>query len=130
MNVRRNSEYRGVTRREALGSLAVAAATAAVPGNLWARPEARSDDSLSECLWFAQECSRDLFRAYAVEETSNGTLWVEYDDGYLHAFAPGEWSLEKLDHAHCLWVREAEDAWSGYECMTQSEAETLLEELV
>ncbi|MFW6172007.1 MAG: hypothetical protein ACODAD_16085, partial [Planctomycetota bacterium] len=95
MNGHRSRECHGVTRREALGGIAVAAAAVAAPGRLWARPGVTSDQETSAHLWFAQECSRDVFRAYAIEQTSNGTLWLEYDDGYLHAFAPEEWSLEK-----------------------------------
>ena len=130
MNARRRNEGSAVTRREALGTMAMAAAAVAVPGQAWARSAEGLPEEASRCLWFAQECQGDVFRAYTIEQCDDGTLWVEYDDGYLHAFAPGEWSLERMKDGHCLWVRESEDAWSGYECVTESEAESLLEEVV
>ena len=129
MNSSLRSRSHVVTRREALGGLVAAAAAVALPGRSWAlAPENRCERPAY--LWFPDENSSDVFHAYAIEQGSDGTLWVEYDDGNAYGFARGDWSLASRVDGHQLWLRETEDAWYGYRCLNDQEAEELLEEVV
>lgn len=116
-------------RREMLRGAALAAATLAIPGRVWASPGRNTQGAVSKQLWFEHARHRDVYLPYTADVQADGTLWLEFDDGYAYAFAAEDWSLDREADGHRLWLRESDDSWNGYACLTGAEAQRHLVDL-
>ena len=121
----------GIKRRDFLRGAAVAAASLVVPGarSLASGGPEASAGTVSGCLWFEHCELAETFVPYQYELTSDGTLWLEGDDGYMVAFSREEFSLESREVGHRLWLWETEQDWYGYRCFTEPEADEQLEDV-
>ncbi len=103
------------------GAAACATALAAPGASLAALPGL---DEAPRRLWFEHE-EPDAYAAYAYEREPDGTLWLEYDDGFLHRFGPDEYAWDA--DGRRLWLRETDSHVLGYRCLTETEAQAVLD---
>ena len=131
MNGQPGKQALRIRRRDLLASAGVAGAVVALPRMLRRAPDATKQDERagSDHFWFEHQTLVDRYIAYRYELEEDGTLWVEYDDGYLHAFGADEWKLVEEEAGHRLWLQEADGVACGYWCLTGSEADEQLEDV-
>ncbi len=122
----------GLRRRDFFKGTVFAGAAMVLPGasRLVANEEKPDGREVSSCLWFKHAALTDRYIPYLYELEEDRTLWVEHDDGYMHAFSMDQWELEKTEVGHRLWLRESEEEWYAYTCLTETEADELLEDVV
>ena len=113
-----------LSRRGWLKGAAVAAAALAVPGAVAAALPRQQ--GAPRRLWFEHE-EPDTYVAHAYELEPDGTLWLEYDDGFFHRFCADEFTMDSDGEGRWLWLRETAHHMYGYHCLTESEAQEVLD---
>ena len=118
-------------RRGFFKGAVVAGSALVMPGVSWfvSNEKKANGREVTSCLWFEHATLTDRYIPYLYELEEDRTLWVEQDDGYMHAFSMGQWKLEKAEVGHQLWLCESEE-WYGYPCLSEMEADELLEDVV
>ena len=120
-----------IGRRDLLRGAAAAGIALALPGAACfaSRSQQSGNRGGSGHLWFEHAEIPDVYVPYQYESEADGTLWLEDDDGYMHAFSAGEFQLVQEPDGLRLWLHDTEADWHGYHCLSEKEAAELLEQV-